>query len=308
MSVINLTWEEVGKRAENVARALCDAFPKKMGLDVYPVPRGGIPAALAVQSAMVDRGCATFQIPLKLVEHQTSADIIIDDIIDSGVTRKRFGDLLACRLGAPFYALVDKPAEGITDWVEFPWERMNNEQGPEENVRRLIEFIGDDPNREGLRETPARVIRSYEELLGGYKQKPEDVVKVFEDDDCDEMVIVRDIEFVSTCEHHMLPFMGKAHIAYIPDGKVIGVSKLVRVLEVFSRRLQIQERLCEQVTKALDDILKPKGSACVLEAKHLCMTARGVRKQGSVMVTSSLTGVFREQGNMARQEFLGMIR
>ena len=302
MSVINLTWDDVRKRAESLALALCRGFTKVVELNVYPVPRGGIPAALAVQAAV---GCLNFPLKLNLVENSESADIIIDDIIDSGATKNRFVPPLDSR----FYALVDKPAERLKDWVVFPWERMSNESvGPEENVRRLIEFIGDDPNREGLKETPARVIRSYEELLGGYKQDPRDVVKVFEDDTCDEMVIVRDIEFVSMCEHHMLPFMGKAHIAYIPDGKVIGVSKLVRVLEVFSRRLQIQERLCEQVTKALDDILKPKGSACVLEAKHLCMTARGVRKQGSVMVTSSLTGVFREQGNLARQELLGMIR
>ena len=152
------------------------------------------------------------------------------------------------------------------------------------------------------------MIRSYAELFGGYGQKPEEVVKVFEDDVCDEMVVVRGVEFHSTCEHHFLPFFGKAHMAYIPDGRVMGVSKLVRLLEIFSRRLQIQERLCEQVTEALDEYLKPKGSACVLEAQHLCMTGRGVRKQGSVMVTSSLTGVFRESGNAARQEFLSVVR
>ena len=174
-------------------------------------------------------------------------------------------------------------------------------------IRQLVELIGDDPDREGLRETPNRVVRSFYELFGGYRQKPEDVIKVFEDDSCDEMVVIRGIEFYSTCEHHLLPFFGKAHIAYVPNGRLIGASKLVRLLEVFSRRLQIQERLCEQVTGALDQYLKPKGSACVLEAKHFCMIARGVGKQGSEMVTSSLTGVFRDRVG-ARQEFFDIIR
>ena len=193
-------------------------------------------------------------------------------------------------------------------WWEFPWERMADETaGPEENVRRLIEFIGDDPSREGLLATPTRVLRSYGELFSGYHQNPEEVLTIFEDGACDEMVAVRNVEFYSVCEHHMLPFFGKAHVAYIPDGKVIGVSKLVRILEVFTRRLQIQERICQQITSTLDELLKPKGSACILEARHLCMTARGVQKQHSEMVTSSLTGVFLERGNDARQEFLSMV-
>ena len=206
----------------------------------------------------------------------------------------------------PFYVLLDKRTEGIQWWV-FPWEMMMKEDGPQDNIRRLIEYIGDDPDREGLKETPNRVVRSYSELFSGYREDPSTVMKVFEDDSCDEMVVVRDIEFYSTCEHHLLPFFGKAHVAYIPDGKVLGVSKLIRVLEIFSRRLQIQERLCEQVTYTLMTHLKPKGVACVLEAQHFCITSRGVGKQGSVMVTSSLTGVFRDSGNAARQEFLSMI-
>ncbi len=131
-------------------------------------------------------------------------------------------------------------------------------------------------------------------------------MKTFEDGSCDEVVLLKDIEFVSHCEHHMLPFLGKAHIAYIPNGKVLGVSKLARLLEIYSRRLQIQERLCQQITTALDEHLKPLGSACVIEAQHLCMVARGVQKQNSVMVTSSLTGVFRDKGE-ARSELLDMI-
>jgi len=294
----SLSWMEVESRALAIALQLCRNFPQRE-IRAYPIPRGGILAAQAVQAAKA----IPRQIRVIIVEELEDADCFIDDILDSGATKEKYQK----RRNLPFYVLVNKQIEGML-WWEFPWERMVGEMGPEENIRRLIEFIGDDLNREGLRETPQRVIRSYLKLFEGYQQDVEKNVKFFEDDSCDEMVILRDVEFFSTCEHHMLPFFGKAHIAYVPDGRVIGASKLVRVLEVFSRRLQIQERICEQVTRALDETLKPKGSACVLEAQHFCMTSRGVQKQCTVMVTSSLTGVFREKGNEARSEFLSMIR
>lgn len=176
----------------------------------------------------------------------------------------------------------------------------------EEAVRTLIRFAGDDPEREGLRETPDRVLRSYRETFAGYGQSPLDLMKTFEDVRYDEMVLLRDCEFWSTCEHHMIPFFGKVHIAYIPNGRVIGLSKLGRILDVFARRLQVQERLTVDVTSALMDGLQPLGAACIIEAKHLCMCSRGVQKQHSVMVTSSLTGVFREAE--VRAEFLNLVR
>lgn len=176
---------------------------------------------------------------------------------------------------------------------------------PYEAVTILLKHIGEDPTRDGLLDTPRRVIRSYGELFSGYGKDPKDVMTVF-DDVSDEMVIVSGIEFQSTCEHHMLPFVGKAHIAYIPSTKVIGVSKLVRVLEIYTRRLQIQERICKQVTDALDAHLTPLGSACVLSASHMCMACRGVRQSHSKMITSSLTGVFKQDAR-ARSEFLSMI-
>lgn len=163
----------------------------------------------------------------------------------------------------------------------------------QDHIREIIKFIGENPEREGLRKTPERMVKSWKELFSGYHQNVEEIFTVFEDDCCDEMVVLKQIEMYSFCEHHMLPFFGKASIAYIPNGKVVGISKLARVLEVFSRRLQIQERLCEQVTGALEKHLQPKGTACVIEAHHLCMMARGVSKQNSVMITSSLTGAFR---------------
>jgi GTP cyclohydrolase I len=175
----------------------------------------------------------------------------------------------------------------------------------EEVVKDLIRLIGDDPTRPGLLETPSRVYRSWGELFAGYRFDPKYVFKCFEEP-ADEMVVIKDVEFYSTCEHHMLPFFGKAHIAYIPNGRVIGASKLPRLLDGFSRRLQIQERICTQVTAAMDKYLEPLGSACRIEARHLCMCARGVRKQHSAMVTTSLTGVFKDDPK-ARAEWLATV-
>ncbi len=170
-------------------------------------------------------------------------------------------------------------------------------------IKSILEYLGEDTEREGLVETPARVIKSYEKLFAGYKQKPEDVLTVFSDESYDEMIVVKDIEFYSTCEHHMLPFTGRAHVGYIPDGKIIGLSKMPRLVEMYARRLQNQERLTSQVAQALNDILHPKGVAVVLEAKHMCMMARGVEKQGSEVVTSSLLGLFKKNLD-TRNEFL----
>lgn len=175
-----------------------------------------------------------------------------------------------------------------------------------ETARQVLELIGEDPSREGLRETPMRIVKSWAELYGGYSQNADDLFKTFSEGACDEMVVLRDIEFYSTCEHHMLPFFGRAHIAYVPNGKVLGVSKLARVLEVYARRLQIQERLGQQVTEAIMRNLHPKGAACVIEAQHFCMVARGVRKQNSVMCTASLRGCFASEHD-CRAEFYKLI-
>lgn len=173
-------------------------------------------------------------------------------------------------------------------------------------IRQQLLYIGEDPDRDGLRETPARVVRALDEMLCGYQQDPASVFKTFEDNSCNELVMLKAVEFYSNCEHHMLPFFGKAHIGYIPNNRVIGISKLARLLDIFARRLQIQERIGRQVTDAIMEHLKPKGAACVIEAQHLCMRCRGVGKQNSIMVTSSLTGVFIESP-AARAEFMGLI-
>ena len=177
-------------------------------------------------------------------------------------------------------------------------------------IREMIREIGDDPMRKGLLDTPNRIINSWQELYAGNWAVESDIEKmmtVFTNDCYDEMVLLKDIEFYSTCEHHMLPFFGKCHVAYIPGVHIIGISKLARLVEVYARRLQIQERIGHQITKTIDKYLKPQGSACIIEAQHFCMTSRGVQKQNSIMVTSSLTGVFRKKSE-ARQELMGLIK
>ena len=177
----------------------------------------------------------------------------------------------------------------------------------EENlIRELLTLVGEDPDREGLKDTPRRVVHSYRKLFAGYSKKPEEILTVFENEGYDEMIIVKDIEMYSTCEHHLLPFYGKAHIGYIPDKKIIGLSKLPRLVEIFSRRMQNQERLTSQIARTLQKLLEPKGVGVVVEAKHLCMMARGVEKQNSVISTSALTGLFKKDIN-TRSEFLRLI-
>lgn len=174
-------------------------------------------------------------------------------------------------------------------------------------IKQIIKDIGEDPQREGLIDTPDRIIRSWDTLYGGYKMDPKEILSKVFAQKYDEMVLLKDIEIYSTCEHHMLPFIGKAHIAYIPNGKVVGISKLARLAECFARRLQIQERLTDQIVEAIEDHLNPKGVACVIEAKHFCMCARGVAKQHSSMTTSALRGAFLEKPE-ARQEFMRLIQ
>lgn len=175
-------------------------------------------------------------------------------------------------------------------------------------VKNLLSAIGENADREGLLDTPKRVVKSWATLFGGYHMNPETILeRRFSPDNYDQMVLLKDIEMYSTCEHHMLPFFGKVHVAYIPSKKVVGLSKLARLVECFARRLQIQERLTEQVADALEKHLEPKGCAVMIEAKHMCMVARGVGKQNSVMITSALRGLFKED-HKVREEFLAGVK
>ena len=176
-------------------------------------------------------------------------------------------------------------------------------------VRVLIEWIGDDPDREGLAETPARVARAYKQLFAGYEENPRLYLeKTFEEvGGYDELIVLRDIRVVSFCEHHMLPFVGRAHVGYLPTNRVVGISKLSRVVNGFSRRLQIQEKLTAEIAAAIDDILKPQGVGVMIESEHSCMTLRGVNTPGSNLVTSRLMGVVRDDPR-TREEFLRLAR
>lgn len=187
---------------------------------------------------------------------------------------------------------------------------LDLDQAPDRNlefedvVRRMLEFLGEDPDREGLLRTPQRVANALTWLTRGYETDVKEVVgsAVFEESH-ENMVMVRDIELYSLCEHHLLPFFGKAHVAYIPDGKIVGLSKIPRIVEVFARRLQVQERLTEQIARAVEEVLEPRGVGVVIEAYHLCMMMRGVEKQNSKTITSALRGQFRDDAK-TREEFL----
>jgi len=175
-------------------------------------------------------------------------------------------------------------------------------------VETLLRWIGEDPSREGLLDTPRRVVKAYEELYGGYGQQPAEVLtRTFEEvAGYQEMVLLRDIPFTSHCEHHMVPIIGKAHVAYVPDGRVLGLSKIPRVVEIFARRLQTQEKLTEQIAAVIDGALTPKGVAVLLEAEHMCMSMRGIRTHGSTTVTTSFYGSFREDRD-EQTRFLSMV-
>ena len=175
-------------------------------------------------------------------------------------------------------------------------------------VKTLISWAGDNPNREGLIETPKRVVKSYEEFYSGYDQDPEEILsKVFEEvEGYDEIIIVKDIRLESHCEHHMVPILGKAHVAYIPDQRVVGISKLARVVDLFAKRLQTQETMTAQIADTIDRVLKPKGVAIVIDAAHQCMSSRGVHKTETSTVTSRMLGAFRENPK-SRMEFMNLI-
>jgi GTP cyclohydrolase I len=217
------------------------------------------------------------------------------------LARLREGSTEDLGMNAPTRLFVRPPHD------EFAEARPTREQA-EAAVRLLLRWAGDDPEREGLVGTPARVVRAYEEFFSGYGQDPAQLLRrTFEETDgYDEMVVLRDISFESHCEHHMVPILGKAHVAYLPERRVVGISKLARVVEAYARRFQIQEKMTAQIANAIDAELQPRGVAVVLEASHQCMTTRGVHKPGVSMITSRMLGAFRDDP-MTRREFLAVI-
>lgn len=288
MKTCFLSWTDVNMLGAALRERCIKAHPEVNAPRIYGVPRGGVYAAMLTG--------------LPIAEDPRTADVIVDDLVDSGNTRVKW----VTETGKPFEVLFHK--ESPDQWVVFPWEAAVGETGPEDAVVRLLQFIGEDPKREGLVETPKRVLKAWTELTEGYKVSVSEVLaKDFESDGYDEMVVLRGIPFHSTCEHHLLPFYGVASVGYIPGKRVVGLSKLARLVDAFARRLQIQERLTKQVVEALVSHLSPLGAGCVIRATHSCMSCRGVKKPGAEMVTASLWGAFKETPE-ARAEFLDHCR
>ena len=291
---IRLTWPGVGEFMEQNVLPTLRGMTNNPWYDpqsprIYGIPRGGaICAGILHQHGWM------------VVDSPDEANVLVDDIVDSGSTRKQY---LRNFPGCVFLPLVDKPRQGLLGtWIEFPWE-TDRETDMTDHVRRLIQAIGDDPSREGLRDTPERVVRSWNELYSGYTIKdPKSILKWF-DSDADEMVIMRGIDFWSTCEHHMIPFWGTIDIAYIPRGKVIGISKLTRIAEVVTRRLQIQENLTTQLGRILLEDNHVQDVAVSVTASHACMMARGVKQPNTMLTTNFLHGKF-ETDPSTRSEFL----
>ena len=241
------------------------------------------------------------------VDYIKEARCLVDDIYDSGATAKRLTE----ETGLECFYLVDKrkPEDKALGWIVFPWEVHDLGGDIKETVVRQLQYMGEDPNRDGLRDTPARVVRAQGELTEGYGQDPKGILsKTFEAPTRgdSEMIIVEGIDFYSLCEHHLLPFHGKATVAYIPKvgGRVVGLSKIPRLVNCFSRRLQLQERLTDQIASTIAECLDPIGAGCVIRAHHTCMSMRGVRSQAR-MTTSALYGVLNEDPK-ARAEFMSL--
>jgi GTP cyclohydrolase I len=270
---------------------------------IWGVPRGGVPVAMALSGVYTPRH--TFH----LVDTPQEADVIVDDIYDSGATARYFHE---CFPDKPFVVLIDKrKPEWRGWWVVLPWEvtGTGEDRSADDIVTRLLEYIGEDPNREGLQDTPRRVLAAWKDWAQGYRVDPMSVLKTFQDgaDGVNELVIVHNIPIISKCEHHLADITGVAHVGYIPDGKIVGLSKIPRLVDVFARRLQVQERLTNQIADALVEGLQPHGVGVVIRAAHACMSTRGVKIQDSVTTTSAMRGALLEKGP-ARQEFLDLCR
>lgn len=296
-----LTHGDVSALADSLRRRIVTRFAGyPHAVAVYGVPRGGTYVAYLLQS-----------VAIVVANSAEEADVIVDDIVDSGATRDRYHALYPNK---QFLALVDK-TNGTDEyrghWVVFPWEvsEAQKDEGIEDNIRRLLQYVGEDATRGGLLETPSRVAKAWGEWCAGYSLKAEDILKVFEDgaEDCDEMVVRKGIPIYSHCEHHLAAIIGECTIAYIPDGKIVGLSKMDRLADMFARRLQVQERMGNQIADAMFDILKPKGVAVWISARHLCIESRGVKNHNSLTETCALRGVFKTQPE-TRAEFLSLVK
>lgn len=305
LSHIRLSHSRIMELAKRTAEQIT-AYARELGVKkvfAYAVPRGGIPAAYAIQQFATET-------PIVLINEPADAMVFIDDIIDSGETMRRYCDDYP---ETAFFALIDKtnPEETFEGWAVFPWEvsSTRGDHSATDNIIRLLEVVGEDPTREGLRETPARVVKAWEQWCSGYGKDPADVLKVFEDgaENYDQMVLVKDIPFYSHCEHHMAPIFGTASVAYIPNGKIVGLSKLSRLVDIYARRLQVQERMTNQIAESLHSVLAPLGVGVMIRARHLCMESRGVCQQGHETISVALRGAMKDEPQ-TRDEFLKLAK
>lgn len=287
------------KELKRIITELSKKIDKKDFNSIYGIPRGGYAIAIELGKLL--------KLPVITDEAEvTSKTLIVDDLIDSGKTLSKYPKNKKAVLFVKNkkFNKVDYYFKPIDEWVQFPDEPNNEVQ---EHITRVMQYIGEDISREGLIETPARVQRAIDEIFSGYKQNPKDLMKTFTQGTCQEMVILKNCEFYSTCEHHMFPFFGHISIGYIPNKKVIGVSKLARLADLFAKRMQIQERMTSQIADTLMKELDAKGVYVVCEGVHFCMRSRGVKKQDASMITSAVRGIFKKDSK-ARQEFLSLIK
>ncbi len=283
---MHLTWDDVQARADEVA-ARWQGAPLT---GVYGVPQGG-----AVPAVMVAR-----TLGLPILDSPDDGCLVVDDLVDSGATAERFQGHFDALYRKPHSPHEKAPAARELDgWAVFPWEA---DPVPTDAVRRLLQHLGENPDREGLADTPKRVVKALSEMTRGYQQDPAAILSTTFNVAHDQMIHVKGISVVSMCEHHMLPFTGTAHVAYIPSDRVVGLSKIPRVVHTFARRLQVQERLTDQIADAINDTLHPQGVGVRITAHHACMGLRGVGEREATMTTTALRGCFFKAE--ARAEFL----
>lgn len=302
-----LSWGEVYNLAGQVFTMLQENF-KPVPAALYGIPTGGCLAAQVLQTIMLRNG---FFVPI--VDSPNVEDcLVVDDLVDSGRTIERYlasgrSVVVLCRKSVTPAStvarlLVEPPI--LDGWIQFPWE---HDSGPTDAVVRLLSFVGEDPNRDGLLNTPTRVVKALREMTAGYQDDPKQILSTTFEQVFDEMIVLKGIRFHSLCEHHLLPFSGTATVGYLPSDRVVGISKLARLVECFSKRLQIQERLTDQISGAIMEHLAARGAGVVIRAKHHCMGCRGVKQPDTDMVTSSMLGFFRTDAQ-ARAEFFSLAR
>lgn len=300
--MITYTWEQFEHDTDAIELGY-RVLPRFDG--VYGVPRGGIPLAVALSQKM--------DIPILSVNDITPSTLIVDDVIDSGATRARFPRNMFVALHSKGYTPEQSldfthVLHVVNDWIQYPWEA--GESSGEDIVRRMLEFIGEDPNRPGLIDTPKRVVKMWGEIFRGYKEQQIPDITILDNDDdgisYHDMVIDAGY-FFSHCEHHLVPFFGDYYFGYIPKDKVVGLSKIGRLIDYFSARAQVGERLVHQVVDHIEKVVQPEGQILIMQARHLCKEMRGLRKYNSPAEVIAVRGCFMDDSATCKQEFLSRI-